>query len=1011
MRKTLHKASLLLAILFAFSASLSAQDPIFEETFDNIEDYTEITGGIYQFPEGWTQIDNDGLALNGSISDLFPPPNTAWTLASEAAGNFGFTGGAAISGSWFASGAGPADDYLITPVIDILDENATLTWSAKAQDPDWPDGYEVYISTSNEEEDILALGPADRVFNVGEESPEFVTHTVPLGDYFGESIYVVFRNNSSDKFLLILDYVRVAGPPEGVDVSVSSVEIPMKYGYTPIHQVEPIGPFGVNFSQVSAGDVTNVEVTVNIDRVEGGLDAFYNAGDPAALTFENVYSSTILYQDMLPNGNTDEVLFDETYTPDEIGAYVLYYTIDQEEDVTPENNVSTPHYFIISETDYGRHAAFHSLFFDPSLNEEYGITPVTADEVTPDGMIGDPSGTGEYGMTITPETYISFTEAAVVLLQPFGVIDMNVYDIGDGNIPGELVATTSFDFGPNPQGADFYVFTFDEEVVLAPGEYLITATDPADGTLTMYFTSGYSPEGFGYGQENGSDWFFLSNTFVPIIEIYASEAEAPAVATEVDVTSEPDAEGNGATFNFTAIPNGDVASFTWDFGDDNTGEGEMVTHTFDAPGTYTVCVTALNIDGSEIEACTDVTVEAASSIDFDFEISGLTVDFTASANGFVAGYTWDFGDGNDGDGAMTSNTYEEGGLYEVCVTADLGDGETIEECQEVDLGVASEIGFDIDVNDLTVDVSATADGFVNGYTWDFGGAGDADGDEASFTFEEEGEYDICLTAELPDGGTLEHCETVTIECAIQLELGEVDASSASATASSGQEPYTYNLYTEDGDLVDSNEEGVFEGLESGETYYIEAVDEGGCIETSESFAPEACDLSGVEITIDYLYEESSFAVGFPDAVVEANELVSYNWDASLEAADSDNIVYDPAPGMYTVEVFNDSGCSQVIEFEVPDWITSIGDISTLGALNVYPVPATDFVQLDIQFTETVDFSYEIYDQAGKLIARSNVGPTLTVKDQINVSQLSEGMYFLKLNANNESINQKIIVTH
>ena len=65
----------------------------------------------------------------------------------------------------------------------------------------------------------------------------------------------------------------------------------------------------------------------------------------------------------------------------------------------------------------------------------------------------------------------------------------------------------------------------------------------------------------------------------------------------------PDAvlEGETVVFVGAATPFDAGAStgpgFTWDFGDGATAEGAAVTHTYDAPGRYTVRLTATNAEG------------------------------------------------------------------------------------------------------------------------------------------------------------------------------------------------------------------------------------------------------------------------------------------------------------------------------------------------------------------------------------------------------------------------------
>jgi PKD repeat protein len=64
--------------------------------------------------------------------------------------------------------------------------------------------------------------------------------------------------------------------------------------------------------------------------------------------------------------------------------------------------------------------------------------------------------------------------------------------------------------------------------------------------------------------------------------------------------------GDVTTLSAT-ITGGTNVVFTWDFGDGESGVGQVVTHTYAAPGVYTATVTAIN-PVSSLEVTTSVMV-------------------------------------------------------------------------------------------------------------------------------------------------------------------------------------------------------------------------------------------------------------------------------------------------------------------------------------------------------------------------------------------------------------------
>lgn len=55
-------------------------------------------------------------------------------------------------------------------------------------------------------------------------------------------------------------------------------------------------------------------------------------------------------------------------------------------------------------------------------------------------------------------------------------------------------------------------------------------------------------------------------------------------------------------------PDGSIEAYDWSLGDGTTAMGSLVTHTFDAPGTYAITLTVTDDDGNQDEATAEVTL-------------------------------------------------------------------------------------------------------------------------------------------------------------------------------------------------------------------------------------------------------------------------------------------------------------------------------------------------------------------------------------------------------------------
>jgi Cleaved Adhesin Domain len=152
------------------------------------------------FRPGWSLIDVDGFTPDAAVSYV----TDAWVVADvlDPGTNFG-----AYSTSWYAP-AGQSNDWLITPQITV-GMASMLSWEALAPDPAFPDGYEVRVSTAMPIVADFLANPA--IFSIANEADVLTPHMVDLAaaGYMNEAVYIAFRNNSNDEFILLVDNVQV----------------------------------------------------------------------------------------------------------------------------------------------------------------------------------------------------------------------------------------------------------------------------------------------------------------------------------------------------------------------------------------------------------------------------------------------------------------------------------------------------------------------------------------------------------------------------------------------------------------------------------------------------------------------------------------------------------------------------------------------------------------------------------------------------------------------------------
>lgn len=195
--------------------------------------------------------DQDGLTPAPNVA-VYP---NAWNAASPAFGNGTVV---AVSNSWYTP-AGKADDWMVTPQITVESAGTVLRWEAKAQDPAYPDGYQVLVSTATDD-------PADFttvLYQTTAEVTSWTTRLVSLDDYVGMDIHIAFRNNSNDQFLLLVDNIFV-GIPQDNDIKVVKSNLRINGGIA----LDGIREVSMDVLNNGANDITSIEFTWQLNDEE-----------------------------------------------------------------------------------------------------------------------------------------------------------------------------------------------------------------------------------------------------------------------------------------------------------------------------------------------------------------------------------------------------------------------------------------------------------------------------------------------------------------------------------------------------------------------------------------------------------------------------------------------------------------------------------------------------------------------------------------------------------------------
>lgn len=213
----MKKITLFASMLLVFG--MSAQQIIYQEDF---ESYTvgDNVGEDTDIPPGFTSYDVDGDGFNWGLSN---PVNFYQDMELVYTSNFimsasYITEGAAGNGN---QGSLNAHNILVLPKISIPEGAAGVEFTyyvgAGTSHNFFSETYYVAITTVNDEQAILDATP---IFSETLPTPEGRVLTLNLDDYIGQEVYISFRHQTADQWMLGLDDFIVTATTLGVSDNV-----------------------------------------------------------------------------------------------------------------------------------------------------------------------------------------------------------------------------------------------------------------------------------------------------------------------------------------------------------------------------------------------------------------------------------------------------------------------------------------------------------------------------------------------------------------------------------------------------------------------------------------------------------------------------------------------------------------------------------------------------------------------------------------------------------------------
>ena len=238
-------------------------------------------------------------------------------------------------------------------------------------------------------------------------------------------------------------------------------------------------------------------------------------------------------------------------------------------------------------------------------------------------------------------------------------------------------------------------------------------------------------------------------------------AQPCVVKPVADFTGAPTSGVAPLLVSFVDLSLNGPTSWSWAFGDGKTSVEQNPTHTYEAPGKYTVSLEVKNEAGTDNKTIPDYinVTKPGCPPDAQFRasptigIAPLAVSFTDLTSGNPTSWAWNFGDNGTADQQHPEHTYQSPGEYTVTLTAknEFGDSTEVREkyIKVLEKPVPLKAAFMGEPTSgtapLNVKFTDLSTGGPTSWLWNFGDGGSASDQNPNHVYTQPGNYTVYLT--------------------------------------------------------------------------------------------------------------------------------------------------------------------------------------------------------------------------------------------------------------------------
>jgi len=461
---------------------------------------------------------------------------------------------------------------------------------------------------------------------------------------------------------------------------------------------------------------------------------------------------------------------------------------------------------------------------------------------------------------------------------------------------------------------------------------------------------------------------------------------------------------NGDTLglaNFSAAANAGTAPFTylWDFGDGNTGTGQIVSNLYSGSNsTFIVCVTMTDGLGCTSSDCQTITLSGNPNQQTCDVLLSYYADTTAPTAATVVleayptgvapfTYSWYFSDGTSSTLANPTHTFTQGSSWDwACVEVTDVNGCVASYCDYIQIVVPVPLcyaDFYGDFNNVSgsagevffYDLSYGSANIVS-WLWDLGDGSTSTLQNPSNIYTTAGYYTVCLTTTDANGCTASYCQTCYIEPAWWV----------SSPWNTGATTCLANFFT----VQDTTLPGMI---------YLVDLSLGSNLYYSWDF--------GNGVLINNQYPVVTFTnFGSYNVCLTVTDTVSGCSDMYCDTLSIDSLG--------NLNKLTNWGIS-VIPTPMPQMMMPTAveeDMESMNSVTLYPNPASREVNLVVALSVTEAVNVQLLDITGKSISNEEVIMNSGTNNfELTTKALPNGVYFVKVKSAQVNETERVIVQH